>query len=102
LDNCPRTTSTTIGGSKIQANPSAKNKDMVIYPNPAADYFNISLPTGQYEMTLTDVLGRTIKQTQLNEFATINTEGMQAGVYQITIRKQGEKAIFQTEKVIIK
>jgi hypothetical protein len=51
---------------------------------------------------LSDVLGRTIKQVQVSEYESINTEGIQAGVYQVTIRKQGEKEIFSSEKLLLK
>jgi Secretion system C-terminal sorting domain len=87
------------GMGKMQANNQKNNA--IIYPNPAEGYFKLGLPSGRYDVTLTDLLGSVVKQVQVSDYEDISTDGIQSGVYQVTIRKQGEQAIFQTGKIVI-
>jgi Secretion system C-terminal sorting domain len=74
---------------------------MLIFPNPATENFKLVLPSGRYDVTLTDVLGRVIKQAQVPDYEEISVIDVQNGVYQVSVRKQGEQAVFQTGKIVI-
>jgi hypothetical protein len=89
-----------IGGQKV-ANIKNTNA-MFIFPNPAEAYFKLVLPSGRYDVTVSDVLGRVIKQTQVADYEDISTGNIQSGLYQVTVRKQGEQNVFQTGKIVIK
>ncbi|MBO4874999.1 MAG: choice-of-anchor J domain-containing protein [Bacteroidales bacterium] len=70
-----------------------------IYPNPAKEIVNITLPEDNAQIDIVNVLGQTVKSvntTSANE--TISLEGMEKGMYFFCIRMQ-DKTI--TKKVIV-
>ena len=81
---------------------SSINNSMFVFPNPAEGFFKLVLPSGRYDVQLSDVLGRVVKQIQVADYEEISTENIQSGLYQITVRKKGEQAVFQTAKIVIK
>ncbi len=73
--------------------------DVSIFPNPAKDNIMISLPDDNATISITNILGQTIKiinATTTNE--TISLDGMERGIYFFNIRLQ-DKTI--TQKVIV-
>lgn len=70
-----------------------------IYPNPAKDIVNITLPEDNAQIDIVNVFGQTVKSvntTSANE--TISLEGLEKGMYFFCIRMQ-DKTI--TKKVIV-
>ncbi|MBQ1731137.1 MAG: T9SS type A sorting domain-containing protein, partial [Bacteroidales bacterium] len=70
-----------------------------IYPNPAKEIVNITLPEDNAQIDIVNVLGQTVKSvntTSANE--TISLEGMEKGMYFFCIKMQ-DKTI--TKKVIV-
>ena len=70
-----------------------------IYPNPAKEIVNITLPEDNAQIDIVNVLGQTVKSvntTSANE--TISLEGMEKGMYFFCIKLQ-DKTI--TKKVIV-
>ena len=70
-----------------------------IYPNPAKEIVNITLPEDNAQIDIVNVLGQTVKSvntTSANE--TISLEGMEKGMYFFCI-KMHDKTI--TKKVIV-
>ncbi len=78
-------------------NPSAEN--ISIYPNPANDNVNISLPEDNATIVITNILGQTvntISTTSTNE--TISVEGLEKGMYFFNIKLSDKTVV---KKVII-
>jgi subtilisin-like proprotein convertase family protein len=74
-----------------------------IYPNPALDYFAISLPKELQEtpinLTISDLLGRTIKKITLpNTATTISTANLEKGTYLILITANNNS--FSTKLIV--
>lgn len=71
-----------------------------IYPNPANDELLIEadLPSPQM-ITLTDLLGRTIKQSMLYHFMTISTNELSNGIYLLKIQNGNSELV---RKIVIK
>lgn len=81
------------------ADNATVNKELNVYPNPAADLVYVSLEAGRTEKTtavITDVLGKTIASQNINlvkgkNTATLNVADLNSGVYFITINNSNEK-----------
>ncbi len=88
-----------ISVSGTLAKDDEKIADINIYPNPAKEIVNITLPEDNAQIDIVNVLGQTVKSvntTSANE--TISLEGMEKGMYFFCIRMQ-DKTI--TKKVIV-
>lgn len=76
---------------------------MTIYPNPAQDYFVVSMGNVEYpaELEVIDVLGKKVYSQTLNqEKNQISTHDLPAGLYLIQVRAEGK--IFQEKMSITK
>ncbi|MBQ2077269.1 MAG: T9SS type A sorting domain-containing protein, partial [Bacteroidales bacterium] len=84
----------------LNASVEDNNIDNIsIYPNPAREIVNITLPEDNAQIDIVNVLGQTVKSvntTSANE--TISLEGMEKGMYFFCIKMQ-DKTI--TKKVIV-
>lgn len=63
-----------------------------VYPNPAYDYVNITLPIGSESVELVDVLGRVVRNTDVTSFTVglkLSLQGLEDGIYTMIIRKKG-------------
>lgn len=84
---------------------SSQSKDIKIYPNPASDVLNISLPPnslGKYKITITDLTGRAMLQTQFdggNTNKQIDLKSLQTGIYIISV-DAGDGNVFKSRLVI--
>ncbi len=84
------------GNNEVQVgiNDQKANFDVAIYPNPTSTDINISIDNNQYntaEITLYDLLGRTILQQEINANQTQlkrNDATMPAGIYYLSVRTQ--------------
>ncbi|WP_034259750.1 T9SS-dependent M36 family metallopeptidase [Altibacter lentus] len=78
-------------------------KNFVLYPNPSTGTINIASrrPAGDVTVSIFDLNGRTVftQQLELQTTGTIQAEGLNAGMYLVTIEGQTGT---QTEKLIIK
>ena len=77
------------------------NVDMLIYPNPSIDVFNIDFGTtisGQLEVI--DLLGKKIKSQQLNDVSAyqFDLSGFAKGVYTLNMNIEG---VTHTKKVVL-
>ena len=71
-----------------------------IYPNPATDMLNIEVSNGQeYQWTLRDLTGRTLRSGRGAGKSTINVKSYPAGVYMLTLNVNGCE---RTRKVVIR
>ncbi|MFZ4545071.1 MAG: T9SS type A sorting domain-containing protein, partial [Saprospiraceae bacterium] len=77
--------------NKIQSSSTENFGNVVIYPNPTDDNFGLTLPAGKYSVSITDLLGIIIKQVDIRESDKISTDGINSGIYQVIVQKQGEK-----------
>lgn len=62
-----------------------------VYPNPANDYVNITLPLGSESLELVDVIGRTARTFEVNSFSVglkLPLQGLEEGVYSLIVRKK--------------
>jgi hypothetical protein len=70
-------------GSKIQKTPTSNIK---IYPNPATERINISLPKGNFDISIMDNQGRVVFNTNSESETTINTNNWLSGIYQVILK----------------
>lgn len=66
-----------------------------IYPNPATDRWRISSIhsfSSPLQITIRDYTGKTVNQIYTSDFM-ISTEGLQAGLYFITVKASGQKPV---------
>ncbi len=74
-----------------------------VYPVPANKYVKVSVPSNYYEgkIVIFDVLGKTLKSIDIDNEGEvrISTEGIDAGIYFVSIDKDGERLF--TERIII-
>ncbi len=64
------------------------NESFALYPNPAKDILNLSLPgmdLNQLTATITDMLGRQVLNATLSANGTLNVSGLSNGVYSLTL-----------------
>lgn len=79
-------------------------ENISIYPNPVTDHISvlINVPSAIYEVKITDITGRMVKQADApvagNSSIQINLEDVAAGVYFITVSAEG--IIYETKKFI--
>lgn len=73
--------------------------DFKIYPNPFTDKIQIeNIGLQQYEITILNRLGQTIKQIQVNnKNQTIDLTGLKAGIYLLRIN---DRELIKTMKII--
>jgi hypothetical protein len=86
----------TIKG-KIQKTPTSNIK---IYPNPATDRINISLPKGNFDISIMDNQGRNVFNLNSESEITINTSNWLSGVYFVSLKNTstGEQNV---QKVVV-
>lgn len=84
-------------------NDPAASESFLVYPNPATDNFIVDLNALQHSTALvniTDVTGKTIRSFSTSDTRlTINREGMQSGLYFITVNSNTK---LLTKKLVIK
>ncbi len=75
------------------------NADLVIFPNPTKDSFNIKeLPFGKYELQITDLTGKILLHNSLILPSKIDVSSLSKGIYLISV--EGENVI-KHNKIII-
>lgn len=93
----------------IQSVPEAlsNEKEISIYPNPARDVISIDFgntPEGSYQVTLSDLSGKTIKVINGNSLTgskiSIGIQDLNAGVYFVRLNKDGQQALLKKVTVI--
>ena len=78
--------------------------NLIIYPNPAHDQLNITLPASNdtYKVRLTNLLGSVVFEDKTSksskEPTTINLSGKAKGVYFLTVESNSEKV---TKKIVV-
>jgi hypothetical protein len=90
-------------GINSAGNVVTKNK-LVIYPNPAKNYFNIlynGSDLSQVSFSIHDVLGKIIKSGTINAnfLNQVDTDNFMEGVYVVTLNKNNE--VFEKQKLVI-
>lgn len=68
-----------------------KDDSISVYPNPAHDYVNITLPLGSESVELADVLGRIVRSSELKSTSIglkLSVQGLEEGIYNLIIRKK--------------
>lgn len=59
-----------------------------VYPNPARDYVNITLPPGSELIEFTDVLGRVVRSVDIHSFTVglrLSLYGIEEGIYNMIV-----------------
>lgn len=75
---------------------SSGDFDFSVYPNPASQAFQISLPSeiAQANLTVSDLTGRVVFQNFLSTNREwINAQGMESGIYLISIQSEGLRSV---------
>lgn len=71
-----------------------------IYPNPASDFVNITIPDNTNELTIINTVGQTVYTiNNPNTLETISLKELKTGVYFVQIEKDGA---IKTKKLVIK
>ena len=80
---------------------NALNTTVKIYPNPATEFVTLeALQKDNYNILITDVLGRTVYRTNLKDKIQINVYGWQAGMYYVHVaRDDGYSSV---QKLIVR
>ncbi len=66
-------------------------KKMEVYPNPAKNNFNLTLPfETQAKVTILDVLGKELKTFEMNKSGQVNIQDLNIGIYLIQVAQNGE------------
>lgn len=71
-----------------------------VYPNPANDVLNISLPTGTFDVEVRDMTGRLVAQQPTQGNAVISLDNVQTGVYLVQVLSEGRT--IGTQRVIVR
>jgi hypothetical protein len=68
-----------------------------IYPNPAQNYLNVELFSGntEVEMKLTNILGQVVYTDNASGNKTIDVSGLSKGVYMLSVRSGDTKKVFK-------
>ncbi|HEY6171482.1 MAG TPA: S8/S53 family peptidase [Candidatus Kapabacteria bacterium] len=93
--NAPDSVYSFYVGDSIPNPPYSVKKtedvQIALYPNPARDYINITLPLSSESVELVDVLGRVIRSAEVNRYTVglkISLQGLEEGIYSVIIRKK--------------
>jgi hypothetical protein len=80
--------------------PVFNTENALVYPNPATESIHVNAAgLGQTKLTLCDIIGNTVYQSQLNnEKSTVNVKDFPRGIYLLHL--QGEKGTI-TKKINI-
>ncbi len=83
--------------SKIQKTPASNIK---IYPNPATERINITMPKGNFDISIMDNQGRNVLKMNSESETTINTNNWLSGIYHVSLRNTatGEQSV---QKVVV-
>ncbi len=76
-----------------------QDEQINVYPNPSNDIFNVYLPKGKCEVTLTNMLGQQVRHFSAQSSFTFQRESLAKGVY--SLKFIYEKSIKTFEVVIV-
>lgn len=77
---------------------ASSQTELMVYPNPATDYFNIITKPGEpYDVTIADVSGRVILHETIQDEAAFSTKSFSKGIYTITI----ENGVLRTVRKLV-
>ena len=71
-----------------------------LFPNPARDVLNVSVPKGTYQLEMLDLTGRIVYSNTINGQQQVNTSQYPAGVYVARLSSEGK--VVAAERVILK
>ena len=68
--------------------------EFVMYPNPASDHLNISLPNENVKLTVVDIAGRKMVEKEVSQKSIrLNTSKFKNGTYVLVIEGNGKKEV---------
>lgn len=74
-----------------------QNMNIHVNPNPIHDFMNITMPKGEYTISLFNGFGKLILKKQLNGNSIIDTKSLIAGLYYYTITNAHSKIIYSSK-----
>ncbi|WP_222931559.1 LamG-like jellyroll fold domain-containing protein [Xanthovirga aplysinae] len=85
----PNASMATVGMEMKTEEEPVIIEEVVIYPNPATDVLNISLPDGQFNLHFMDMYGKVLEiQEAISEHTQIQVKNMKPGLYLIRLSNQ--------------
>ncbi len=81
--------------------PDLDASGIAIYPNPTADFTTIILPKKLCHISVSDVHGKTVFETEASEAIDISTANWQDGVYFITIEPTDKSKRAVRKKLLV-
>lgn len=77
---------------------ASSQSELMIYPNPATDNFNIITKPGEkYDVSITDISGRIILIETVHDDTAISTKSISKGIYTVTI----ENGVLRTVRKLV-
>jgi hypothetical protein len=73
-----------------------------VYPNPARDYINVTLPLGSESFELVDILGRIARSSELKSTSIglkLSLQGLEEGIYNLIVHIAGGNVLIR--KIIV-
>jgi hypothetical protein len=80
----------------------SENKEEInVYPNPASNFVNFSIPNAEGKLVITSITGQNVVNQNIeNNVETVNTNHLQNGVYIYTIQDNAGNVV-KTNKLVI-
>lgn len=90
----------TLRNIPVSVRPTVLDERLEIYPNPVSDQLTIATDLAEYEVTVRDVLGRTVQRINgLRGTERIDVTGTTPGIYLLTVAAGGAE---KTVKVVVR
>ncbi|MEK8179097.1 T9SS type A sorting domain-containing protein [Flavobacterium buctense] len=79
------------GGNSVLSDQNFTQEKLVLYPNPAHDFINIQLPSGNfnYDCEIFDLTGKLISQKTITN-SKIDIQSLSKGIYILTVKSETE------------
>jgi Cellulase (glycosyl hydrolase family 5)/Secretion system C-terminal sorting domain len=92
-----------VPGNTVSIEENSVSEPITIYPNPVKRGENITINfdvSGNYNIKIIDMMGRTIQNFSLKSKSQINTNDLNSGIYLIVLENENDERI-ETQKLIL-
>jgi hypothetical protein len=72
-----------------------------LLPNPANEYFTLTLPYGKFNITIIDGVGKIVKSVQVADSEQIAIDDFPSGMYQVKIQNVTDNSLVKVEKLMV-
>lgn len=86
--------------AKVAKNQVQDNNKLVLYPNPSRDYVQLNIEMGDYEVTLTDALGKNWQTFDSQGITAIEVAQLPNGIYFVSVKNKATQTV-QKAKITV-